>query len=107
MAAFRVAPRPARAVGRSNNFVDVGTVDFTTAFPGIPTLFQNLSSQLTANIVRVGLNNLLYYQLPLGFVDTLGSGFRCGALGDVWSRLRRFALQNKEAFSPSVFHKIR
>ena len=32
--------------------------------------------------------------------------FRCGTLGDVWGRLRRFALR-KAGFSPSVFHKIR
>jgi hypothetical protein len=27
--------------------VDVGSVDFTTAFPGIPTLFQNPFSHLS------------------------------------------------------------
>lgn len=37
-------------------YFDLGSVGFTTVFPGFPTLFQNISSHLTANIVRVGLN---------------------------------------------------
>jgi hypothetical protein len=39
--------------------------NLTKLFPGIPTLFQNLSSHLTANIVRVGLDNKRHHQLQL------------------------------------------